>query len=160
MLRVFKRLSCETADEMIKVDRLDQNISVYDVPQELRDGPVQMQTEHMCSFTRDPPKPAKPRYHLDVRELPHDRVLDERGETKFAFTQQAHRCLEIDSPAGVTTFAEAVMARIRESRHTVVPVPDLKAYIRARREQGDPEWAEFLADPENIKWLEWLNRAG
>ena len=145
---------------MIKVERLDQNISVYEVPHELQNGPVRMQTEHMCSFTRDPPKPAKPRYHLDVRELPHDRVLNERGETKFTFTQQSHRCLAIDSPAGVTTFAERAMAEIRESRHTIVPVADLKAYIRTRREQGDTEWTGFLGDPNNSQRPSWLDRAG
>ena len=106
--------------------------------------------EHAASIPLDP----KSTVNVDLQGLTPP-PLEAPGAGRFAFTREAHRNVVLPSEAALAEAVGALLAD-RENRVHVVDKQQLKAYIVARREAGDAEWIEFLAEatcPEKWKRL-------
>lgn len=163
-LRVLRRITYGTVEEVKKGEKLkderglDLEPSVYLVSETLEKGTIQMHAEHLSVLSNAPNN--QPRWHVDASDFPHRGLVHQPGETKFAFTQQAHACLALADEADVDAFAAAVLASL--SAVAEVPMSDVRAYAREKYEAGDPEWRAFVDDGDDKRrkdWAKWLKKA-
>jgi hypothetical protein len=112
---------------------------------------VQVVAEHYGSRA-DRFETPKSLRHLDVSGLAHGDLMKVVGDTKFSFTQIAHRELCFDSATALRAFSDDLASSI-EGRERPVDVSQIKDYVRDRLQTRDPEWeAVAAAFP---RWRDW-----
>jgi len=121
-------------------------LSVYDV----EDSEVlQARTEHQAGCTSGPEK-KKQIGALMLTDFPEITVSNEDGETGFEFTSARHRIMEFLDRAEMIAIVERALPDKARARSCTVE--EIKAYVRARFAEGDPEWVEMSDASKREKW--------
>lgn len=163
VLRVLRRTTWATPEEFAKGERLridglrDAEPSIYRVQESERGNVVRMHAEH-CTITPGTPN-ASPRWHVDARDFPHDGMFEQRGQTKFRFTQETHACLALTTDAAADRFIAAIFEA--QPKAVAVPLSEVRAYASERLKDGDVEWNNFLSsldEKRRKEWSKWIDR--
>lgn len=121
-------------------------LSVYEVEDS---EVVQARTEHQAGCTNGPEK-KRQLGALMLTGFPEITVSNQDGETGFEFTSERHRIMEfLDRAEMIATVERALPDRTRLRSCTV---EEIKAYVRARFAQGDPEWIQMSDASKREKW--------
>jgi hypothetical protein len=80
---------------------------------------------------------------------PSSKVMVKPSDVPFAFLSETHR--ELVHPSGKELQELAAKVRVeKSSRYEEIKTPEVKAYVRARKEARDPEWLAVIAT--NERW--------
>ena len=158
-------------EEVIQIEftydgKLDLNASIYETSE---DRLIQCHAEHAASAGLDPKGgshvdleglppsdhwallPGSPwhRSHVDLEGLPPSDPLTVKAEGHFAYTNQAHRELQIASLEELRGLVRALIESIDGRRRTTTK-GQLKDYACAKGQAGDPEWLAFFRGSGNV----------
>lgn len=156
-LRMLKRLvSLETssAADLIEIEfmtrtgEVDLSVSIYEVDD---NSVTRARAEHTASFC-NPPKEGQAA--LSMHGFPDMEVEIASGATRFAFTQQQHRNLNLFDAEELAAVLEAVIAD-RSARQRLTAQDEIRGYVRGRLEKEDGEWLELCSDKNRKVWRRW-----
>jgi hypothetical protein len=129
------------------------HLSVYEI-EDQRTVIVRTCAEHHASRL-DPP--VRPRNHLDVSGLSTGDPIATPGDSRFAFTREAHREIRFADRAALWRFVEQLLLDVPD-RVRSVTTADARAYIKSCVEAQDPEWLALCQSKP--KWFEECRKLG
>lgn len=130
-------------------DVADRHLSVYEI-EDLDPMIIRTHAEHAAGVGLDPPRGG---CHWNMSEESQE-PMKTPGECGFVHADEAHRELVFETPEAVIAFAERIW-RQSENRRRITTKALLHGYVRARLDEGDPEWVRFRSQAtKGAAWCE------
>jgi hypothetical protein len=77
---------------------------------------------------------------------------EDPGDQGFAYIRTVHFHEQLPDEQAVRTFAAKLLGDFKQ-RHVIVQKDEVRSYVRARKQAGDPEWAGFIGrGPRDSSW--------